>query len=228
MSARDPSNPYVSRGGLKLSHALSTFALDVTGLVCADLGASTGGFSDCLLQAGASRVYSVDTAYGEFAWKLRKDPRVEVMERTNALYASPPDPGVDLVVADLGWTPQRLLVPAARRWLRDGGRIISLVKPHYEASGARGEVGRGKRGILDESEAEAVARRAVADLPPLGVEVLGLTKSPVLGGSRGKGNAEWLVLLALAPLPPEPPPVHEPTPPLNADNDPQAMSHPPA
>src|SRR5262245_635720 len=96
--------PYVSRGGLKLRHALDEFGVDVKGLACADLGCSTGGFTDCLLQAGAARVYAVDTAYGQLAWKLRQDSRVVVMERTNALYAEPPAPGglVDLVVADAG------------------------------------------------------------------------------------------------------------------------------
>ncbi len=195
MAAKDPTNPYVSRGGLKLRHALTAFGVDPSGLVCADLGASTGGFTDCLLQAGAARVHSVDTAYGEFAWKLRNDPRVVLQERTNALHAQPPGDGVDLVVVDLGWTPQRLLVPVAVRWLRPGGRIISLVKPHYEdPERARAAV----RGVLDDADAESITQRVVGGLPALGVRVAGLTRSPVLGGSKGKGNAEWLVLLERA------------------------------
>jgi len=193
--SKDPSNPYVSRGGLKLRHALDEFNLNVTGLTCADLGASTGGFTDCLLQAGAARVYAVDTAYGEFAWKLRNDPRVTVMERTNALHATPAEGGVDLVVVDLGWTPQRLLVPIALSWLRPGGRILSLVKPHYEdpklAKAAT-------KGILTDAEGEAITQRVVETMPTLGAHVLGLTKSPVHGGSKGKGNAEWLVMLEKA------------------------------
>jgi 23S rRNA (cytidine1920-2'-O)/16S rRNA (cytidine1409-2'-O)-methyltransferase len=189
---KEPTNPYVSRGGLKLRHALDTFRIDVTGLICADLGASTGGFTDCLLQAGAAKVYSVDTAYGEFAWKLRNDPRVVLMERTNALHAQPPEGGIDLVVVDLGWTPQRLLIPAALRWLRPNGRIISLIKPHYEAPA---HAKAAPKGILTDEQAEAITTRVVSDLPQLGVEVLDLTKSPVHGGSKGKGNAEWIVLL---------------------------------
>ena len=193
--ARDPTNPYVSRGGLKLRHALTEFGVDPAGLVCADLGASTGGFTDCLLQAGAARVYCVDTAYGEFAWKLRNDPRVVLLERTNALHAEPPESGVDLVVVDLGWTPQRLLVPVALRWLRPGGRVISLVKPHYEdPERARAA----PRGVLSDEDAGAITERVVGGLPGLGVRVSGLTRSPVLGGSQGKGNAEWLVLLERA------------------------------
>jgi 23S rRNA (cytidine1920-2'-O)/16S rRNA (cytidine1409-2'-O)-methyltransferase len=193
--SKDPSNPYVSRGGLKLRHALDEFKVHVTGLTCADLGASTGGFTDCLLQAGAARVYSVDTAYGEFAWKLRKDSRVVLMERTNALHAEPAAGGVDLVVVDLGWTQQRLLVPVALKWLKDGGKIISLIKPHYEAPELTKAA---SKGILSDAECEAITQRVVNDFPSMGVRVAGLTKSPVLGGSKGKGNAEWLVLLERA------------------------------
>jgi 23S rRNA (cytidine1920-2'-O)/16S rRNA (cytidine1409-2'-O)-methyltransferase len=187
---------------LKLAHALHEFGIDVRGLACADLGASTGGFTDCLLRHGAAKVFAIDTAYGELAWKLRQDPRVVVIERSNALHVTPPQ-SVDLVVADLGWTKQALLIPAALKWLggpplRGGssgqpgrGRIISLIKPHYEA-GDRG----GRGGVLSEDEAQRVLDRVVADLPRLAVEVLGITKSPVLGGSKGKGNVEWLALLA--------------------------------
>jgi 23S rRNA (cytidine1920-2'-O)/16S rRNA (cytidine1409-2'-O)-methyltransferase len=119
----DSDNPFVSRGGLKLRHALGEFGIDPAGLTCADLGCSTGGFTDCLLRAGAARVYAVDTAYGELAWSVRTDPRVRVMERTNALHAEPPEGGVDLVVIDLGWTKQALAVPAALRWLKPGGGL---------------------------------------------------------------------------------------------------------
>lgn len=187
-------SPFVSRGGLKLRHALDTFALDVRGLVCADLGCSTGGFTDCLLHAGAARVHAVDTAYGELAWKLRNDPRVVVMERTNALHATPPDGGVELVVTDMSWTPQRLVVPAAIRWLRPGGRIVSLIKPHYELKDLGGTLPRG--GVLPEDEAQRVASVVAAAMPTLGAAVRGLTRSPIRGGGKhGPGNAEWLVLL---------------------------------
>ncbi|HEX2837192.1 MAG TPA: SAM-dependent methyltransferase [Phycisphaerales bacterium] len=188
-------SPFVSRGGLKLRHALTEFGMDVSGLICADFGCSTGGFTDCLLQAGAAKVYAVDTAYGEFAWKLRNDPRVRVMERTNCLHAVAPEP-VDLVVADAGWTPQRLLVPAAIRWLRTGGRMISLVKPHYELKD-RGE-NLPLKGILPDDMAQRVTDETIAGLAPLGVRVLGVTKSPILGGAKAKGNAEWLALVTPA------------------------------
>lgn len=199
-----PALPYVSRGGLKLRHALESFAVDVTGLTCADLGCSTGGFTDCLLQSGAASVYAVDTAYGQLAWKLRQDPRVHVMERQSALHARPPVEGVDLVVVDLGWTPQHLLVPAALKWLRPKGRIISLVKPHYELK-SLGQEPLPPGGVLDEARAEEITTLVIERLPALGVRVLNTTKSPILGGTgknlnpkTGKGNAEWLVLLESA------------------------------
>ena len=195
---KDPDNPYVSRGGLKLRHALTHFAIEPHGFVCADLGCSTGGFTDCLLQAGAERVVSVDTAYGEFAWKLRNDPRVTLRERTNALHATPIEGGVDLVVIDLGWTPQRLVVPAALKWLRPDGRIITLVKPHYELKDQGQELPRG--GVLSPELAESVLSRVIERMPSLNAQVLGVVESPILGGKAGKnsggtGNREWLVVL---------------------------------
>lgn len=185
----------MSRGGLKLRHALDAFGVDVSGFWCADLGCSTGGFTDCLLRAGAGRVFAVDTAYGELAWTLRNDPRVVVMERTNALHGEPPQEvfergGVDLVVIDLGWTVQARAIPAALRWVRSGGRIITLIKPHYEVE--KSELGAG--GVLEPPRDEAVARATAAGLETLGVRVLGLVRSPVLGGKKGKGNREWLAL----------------------------------
>lgn len=200
----DPSR-YVSRGALKLEHALRAFNLDVTGFVCADLGCSTGGFTDCLLQHGAERVFSVDTAYGELAWKLRQDERVTVMERSNALHTEPhvdtrQRGGVDLVVIDLGWTRQVKAIPAALSWTMPGGRIITLVKPHYEAD--KSELGEG--GVLDTERSEAIARRVIDELPSMGARVAGVTESPVLGGAvkakrkkKGAGNREWLALLSV-------------------------------
>ncbi len=191
--------PYVGRGGLKLRHALDTFAIDPSGLTCADLGANVGGFTDCLLQSGAARVYAVDTGYGTLAWKLRQDARVVVLERSNALHAQPPEP-VDLVAIDLGWTPQRHAIPAAVRWLKEGGRIISLIKPHYEL--ARDEQRRLLRaGVLDEADAERITQSVMEQMPGLGVAVMGLTRSPVQGGAtkgNKRGNAEWLALLTRA------------------------------
>lgn len=201
----DASCPYVSRGGLKLAAALDAFSLSVEGLTCADLGCNVGGFTDCLLQRGAAKVFAVDTGYGTFAWKLRNDPRVIVMERTNALYATPPDGGCDLVVIDLGWTRQSKAIPAARKWLRarhDGSsksRIVTLIKPHYEAG--RAELSRSDAAVLGDSDAEAVLKRTLEAMPSLGVRVLGHIQSPIRGGSgKGRtGNIEYLALLETAP-----------------------------
>lgn len=191
--------PYVGRGGEKLASALAAFGVDPGGLTCADLGANVGGFTDCLLRSGAGRVFAVDTGYGVLDWRLRNDPRVVVMERTNALRADPPPGGVDLVVIDLGWTPQRQAVPAALCWLKPGaeGRIITLIKPHYEAS-AIGEARLLNRGVLDAADAEAVALRTIAAMPELGAETLASTPSPITGGAgkRRRGNPEWIALLA--------------------------------
>lgn len=193
----DPDCPYVSRGGLKLAHALREFSLDVSGLRCADFGCSTGGFTDCLIRHGAKSVVAIDTGYGQLAWKLRQDPRVTVRERSNALHLAPPaTPEIDLVVADLGWTKQKLLVPAALKWLAPGGRIITLIKPHYEQDGPRRE-----SVVLEKEAASAIAHRIADEMPALGATVLAFTESPVLGGaksgskSKGTGNTEWLALL---------------------------------
>lgn len=221
MPGRDATaNVYASRGGLKLRHALDVFAIDVRGFACVDLGCSTGGFTDCLVQAGAACVVAVDTAYGELAWKLRQDPRVIVMERTNALHAVPPPKhkdGVDLAVADIGWTPQRLVIPAALKWLKPGGRIITLIKPHYErsdrersdaeTSGGSGASGGGRRiagkqqHVLSHADALAETQRVCEAFASLGVRLLGLTESPILGSQAtkaGAGNSEWLAWLARA------------------------------
>lgn len=209
-------SPFVGRGGLKLQHALAEFHLDPAGLTCADFGANIGGFTDCLLRAGAARVYAVDTGYGTLAWTLRQDPRVTVLERTNALHAPPPVPPtsaaaaevsatnapilMDLIAIDLGWTPQRHAIPAALRWLKPGGCIISLIKPHYELH--PDERALLKDGVLDEPDAQRIAQRTADALPALGVRLLGLTRSPIAGGAgkgNRRGNTEWLALLAPGP-----------------------------
>ncbi|MBX3389975.1 MAG: hypothetical protein KF691_11035 [Phycisphaeraceae bacterium] len=205
----DPDCPYVSRGGLKLAHALREFSFDVSGLRCADFGCSTGGFTDCLLQHGAKSIVSIDTGYGQLAWKLRQDPRVIVRERANALHlAPPPQPEIDLVVADLGWTKQKLLVPVALKWLTPGGLIITLIKPHYEQDRASRE-----NVVLEKPHAYEIAQRVAGEMPALGASVLAMTESPVLGGaksgskSKGTGNTEWLALLKpSAPATATPPP----------------------
>ncbi len=198
--------PYVGRGGIKLEHALCEFKVDVAGLTVADFGCNVGGFTDCLLRHGARRVYAVDTGYGMLDYNLRRDGRVIVMERINALHAPPPDETIDLVVIDAGWTPQRLIVPAALRWLREGDqdaggkRIITLIKPHYEHSAASTDSTerQSARGVLDDEQARRVAREVLATLPALGVEIAALTESPIRGGaSKGRrGNVEFLALLA--------------------------------
>lgn len=188
--------PFVGRGGQKLHHALTTFSLSPAGLTCADLGCNVGGFSDCLLQFGASRIYAVDTGYGALAWKLRNDPRISVMERTNALHATPPE-HVDLVVIDLGWTPQRHAIPAALKWLKPTGHIITLIKPHYEVPRSQAATLL-KNGVLAETDAQHIVDRISSEWSSMGVEALGLTRSPIAGGaSKGNkhGNAEWLALL---------------------------------
>ena len=184
----DPDCPYVSRAGLKLAAGLDAFALSVERLVCADFGSNVGGFVDCLLRRGAARVYAVDTGYGTLAWTLRKDPRVVVMERTNALRAAAPQP-VDLVTIDVAWTPQRLILPAAARWLRPGGRIVSLLKPHYEATAA----GRGRRGAAHVLTADQASRQCLAtcgELATAGWTIRAVCPSPVVGAG---GNAEFLL-----------------------------------
>ncbi|MGD9691828.1 MAG: SAM-dependent methyltransferase [Phycisphaerales bacterium] len=194
--------PFVGRGGLKLHHALEQFQIDVHARICADLGANVGGFTDCLLRAGAGRVYAVDTAYGVLDYRLRTDTRVTVMERTNALHADPP-PDADkpsLIVMDLGWTPQRLAVPAALLWLANAqdARIISLIKPQYEAD--RTDARRAP-GILEDAEAERIAHTTAERMPEWGAHALSLVRSPIRGGAtRGvkQGNLEWLALLSRA------------------------------
>lgn len=200
----DPPCPFVSRGGLKLRHALDQFQLDPAGLTCADLGCSTGGFTDCLLQAGAARVYSVDTAYGQLAWKLRNDPRVTLLERSNALHTEPPasaGDGVNLVVIDLGWTKQALAIPAALRWLAPAGRIITLIKPQYEQPGDLPQH-HGRLTPLDDADAERICREVASQLTALGVRVEGLTPSPIRGRKggtgEGRGNPEYLALITPA------------------------------
>lgn len=197
MSASDPSHTFASRGGLKLQHALTTFNFSPAGLTCADLGANIGGFTDCLLQSGAAKVYAVDTGYGTLAWKLRTDPRVITLERSNALHLAPPAQ-VDLVVLDMGWTPQRLCIPAALKWLKPAptSRIITLIKPHYEQAPAPHE---SRETVLADDHAAAIVARVLDAMPALGATVLNSTPSPIRGGaSRGNkpGNTEWLALLS--------------------------------
>jgi 23S rRNA (cytidine1920-2'-O)/16S rRNA (cytidine1409-2'-O)-methyltransferase len=187
--------PYVSRGGLKLAGALDAFGTDVTNLACADLGCNIGGFSDCLLQRGAASIIAIDTGYGQLAWTLRKDPRVTVMERTNALHCAP-TAMVELVVIDLAWTVQSFAVPAGAAWLAKGGQIISLVKPHYEAAkrdpAYRKRKGGAKTEHLTDEAAADIFRQTCDDLTADGYRVLDSMLSPI----RGKGGGvEYLALI---------------------------------
>jgi len=187
LNMTDPAHPYVSRGGVKLAAALTHFQLDVAGWACCDFGSHVGGFVDCLLQHGATRVYAVDTGYGVLDYKLRRDPRVVVCERTNALDFACPEP-CDLVTIDVGWTPQRLILPAARRCLKpNGGRVITLIKPHYEAP--REWL---RAGVLARERVPEVLRTCRDDVRQLGWSILAERESPIHGHA---GNLEWLWLL---------------------------------
>lgn len=177
---------FVSRAGQKLQHALASFEIDVTGFVCADLGSNTGGFVDCLLQRGAAKVYAIDTGYGALEWKLRKDPRVVAMERTNAMHATLPEP-VDFVSIDVAWTRQRHILPAAKRMLKEGGQVVTLIKPHYEA-----EEGMLRGGVLREEHLDEVIAQVKNHVESAGFDVVGVVESPIKGA---KGNVEVLACL---------------------------------
>ena len=175
-------NTFASRAGLKLDHALESFKLDVANLICADFGCNVGGFTDCLLQHGASQVYAIDTGYGVLDYRLRMNDRVEVLERTNVMHATP-RATVDLVTIDLGWTKQARSIPAALRWLKPEleGRIISLIKPHYELTADEQKQWL-VDGTLDRERAEIVFNRALEGFSALGVKVIDHTISPITGG----------------------------------------------
>ena len=187
---------FVSRGGLKLEHGLDYFGLEIRGQVAVDLGASTGGFTDCLLQRGAAKVYAVDVGQGQLAWKLRKDPRVVVMEKINARTLSPnqfPSPftRVDLVVIDCSFISLRKIIPTSIALLRPSGKILALIKPQFEAGKAEADKG---AGVIRDPE---IHRRVLSDLAQF-VDALtelrwvGTTPSPVIGPA---GNREFLALL---------------------------------
>ncbi|MFA4920277.1 MAG: SAM-dependent methyltransferase [Thermodesulfovibrionales bacterium] len=179
---------YASRAGGKLEFALKSFNVDVSEIVCADFGSSTGGFVDCLLQHGAKKVYAVETGYGLLDWKLRNDPRAVVMEKTNALYVELPEK-VDLITIDTGWTKQSIILPSAYRNLKDDGRVISLVKLSFE-------IGKDNRQIKESmpgNEIEKVLEKVADDVVKAGFEIVDQTKSPILG-AKGK-NIEYLFYL---------------------------------
>jgi 23S rRNA (cytidine1920-2'-O)/16S rRNA (cytidine1409-2'-O)-methyltransferase len=189
------AEPYVSRGGRKLEAALDVFRIDPHGLIAMDVGASTGGFTDCLLQRGAQRVYAVDVGYGQLDWRIRQDPRVVVLDRQNIRYlhaSSVPDP-IDLAVIDVSFISLVLVLPSVLSFLRRPAWVIALIKPQFEVG--RGQVGRG--GIVrDDEQRQAVSERIVACAQQHGFVSLGLIDSPVHGQ---KGNREILVGLHWPP-----------------------------
>lgn len=187
-----PGQEYVSRGGHKLAHALDVFAVSPQGRTCADLGASTGGFTDCLLQRGAARVYAIDVGYGQLAWALRQDPRVVVMERTNARHLeSLPEP-VDLIVGDLSFISLRLILPTIARLGLPGSDAVLLIKPQFEA----GPDGLRSGGLVkdEETRARAIAE-VVDDARAQGFVVHGTVASPIAGAKSG--NIEELLYVSL-------------------------------
>jgi 23S rRNA (cytidine1920-2'-O)/16S rRNA (cytidine1409-2'-O)-methyltransferase len=179
--------PYVSRAGLKLAAALRAFELDVTGRVACDFGSHTGGFVDCLLQHGAARVYAVEPGYGVLDYRLRRDARVVVCERTNALGFTCPEE-CDLATIDVGWTPQRVILPVVRRCLRpESGRAISLIKPQYESPPQLL-----RHGVVPPEHIDAVLATCREETRQTGWQILGEIESPIRGHG---GNAEYLWLL---------------------------------
>lgn len=180
--------PYVSRGGLKLEKAMKSFGLTLTGMTCADIGASTGGFTDCMLQNGAVKVYAVDVGYGQLDWKLRNDPRVVCMERTNARYLTHeqiPDE-LDFASIDVSFISLRLILPAVNGLLHEGGHVACLVKPQFEAG--REKVG--KKGVVrDASVHREVLENFLIHAKESGFTVLDITYSPIRGP---EGNIEYL------------------------------------
>lgn len=179
--------PYASRGGFKLAAALDAFRLDVRGWTVADVGASTGGFVDCLLQRGAIRAYAIDVGYGQLAWKLRQDPRVVLMERTNARYLETLAEPVDLVTIDVSFISLKLILPAVSGWLREQGQIVALIKPQFEANPEQVEEG----GVVrDKAVHRAVLEDLTAWATSQGLGSMGLIRSPLTGPA---GNVEFLV-----------------------------------
>jgi len=184
--------PFVSRGGIKLDYALKQFQIDVSSQVAADIGASTGGFTDCLLQRGVSRVYTIDVGYGQLDYRLRQDPRVVVMERVNARYPITLPEKINLATMDLSFISAEKVIPSVARLLKDNGCLLLLFKPQFEAK--RREVGKG--GVIKQPIVHArVLGRFIAWITEHGFRLLGLVASPILGAS---GNKEFLLLLRLA------------------------------
>jgi len=183
--------PFVSRGGVKLAHALSDFAIDVSGKKCMDVGASTGGFTDCLLQSGAVRVLAVDVGYGQLAWKLRQDPRVDIRERTNIrhLTIEKVPYSIELAVIDVSFISLRIVLPAVQKFLISDAHTVALIKPQFEVG--KNMVGKG--GVVRDPRLHADVIQSVTQFcQTIGMTFLGLTTSPITGP---KGNKEFLIHL---------------------------------
>lgn len=181
--------PYVSRGGLKLEHALEEFNIDVKNKITMDAGASTGGFTDCLLQRGAKKVYAVDVGYGQFSWKLRNDKRVVLMERTNIRYleAGKVPEKIDMTVIDVSFISLLKVIPKIMEFLKTRGEVVALIKPQFEVG--KNEVGKG--GVVkDEGKRLEVVNKIKKESEKMGLEVAGTTVSPIKGP---KGNVEYLI-----------------------------------
>ena len=195
IEVRGSACPYVSRGGLKLEKALRNFGVDPTGFVCSDSGASTGGFTDCLLQQGASKVFAIDVGYGQLAWKIRNDPRVVCMERTNIRYVTPEDLGepLDLSVIDVSFISLGLVLPVVKTLLKPTGQVLCLIKPQFEA----GKEKVGKKGVVrDPAVHEEVLQNFISLAKSLDFTIRNLTFSPVKGP---EGNIEFLAHLSMQP-----------------------------
>jgi len=183
--------PYVSRGGLKLEKALREFAIDVNGKSAIDVGASTGGFTDCLLKNGALKVTAIDVGYGQFAWELRNDPRVTLMERTNIRYVTALDIGgeYDICAIDVSFISLKLVLPVVKKLIKDSGEVVCLIKPQFEAG--RDKVG--KKGVVKDPDThKEVIMSIVSFAKELGFRIEGLSYSPIKGP---EGNIEYLLYL---------------------------------
>jgi 23S rRNA (cytidine1920-2'-O)/16S rRNA (cytidine1409-2'-O)-methyltransferase len=184
--------PFVSRGGLKLAAALDRFAISINQAVCADVGASTGGFTDCLLQHGAAKVYAIDVGYGQLAWKLRSDPRVVVLDRTNARYLETLPESIDVCTIDAAFISLKLILPAVVKWLKADAHIVALIKPQFEAG--RDRVGKG--GVVRDPIVHADVLRSILNFAhEIELTPIDLIRSPIEGPA---GNVEFLVWLRTA------------------------------
>lgn len=189
----DKPQPFVSRGGEKLQAALTAFNLEnLAGFTCVDVGASTGGFTDCLLQHGAERVYTVDVGYGILHWKIRNDPRVVVMERTNARYIESFPEEINLVTIDASFISLSILLPAVKKWIKPGNEVLTLIKPQFEVG--RAEAAKTEGVIRDALLHQKVIRQTIKEAGRDGFFIKALIRSPLLGP---KGNTEFLALWSL-------------------------------